>query len=1166
MRLKTIKISGFKSFADPVIIHVPPFLSGIVGPNGSGKSNVIDAMRWVTGESSAKSLRGDKLDDVIFSGSSDRKPAARASVELLFDNSLGRCHEQWAKYAEISIRRIATRDSNSEYFINGSQVRRRDVKDLFLGTGFGARSYSIIEQGMISRIVEAKPDELSSFIEEASGVSRFRDRRHETTLKLKRTADNLLRLSDMRTEVEKQLRQLKRQAGQARQYRKMKDKARVLKAQLLSVDWQDLNRHIEKFQSDISSYDMAKQENLARMRKAEANVELERQRQIDHHKLLSELQMEQYRVNAEISNLSRQIKEKTAAISQQKQLLETKSTQMLSITERIAELKTQADTAQREHQRVQVQLNQASTELHERQTSLDQAQRQLTSDRALLEQVNQRFSDVNSKKHSTSASIDQVRIKRDDAARRIGELKIQIAQLESSANNDASEPIRVQLNQLLAEQSDLREKVLASESSLSDKRSQSDELGAQLDQLRDQAQEVQVRLNTLKNSASDFDASEEALKWLEQNGGADAIAAADRIAVRSGWERAVDTALGDKLSAVLVKNIEQVASKINDKAFPTRVYFIEDAKVEVEFAHTEALANFVDSDEHVIEGMLSGIYAAKDIDDALSRKESLRVDECVVTANGAIVGRNWFSPAVSQEGVPGVLETSTLIRQCTKQVEFNEVQQHDKRQQIADNRHTIGQIELELTALRADMTKNSEQTESVRKSLSESDADYLRLQQKLEHMRLQLSERIEEEKQAQKELDSLKQILENQILQCNDIEQEKTQITQKASDQSEAVEQIRQAFNLAIQDKHRLDLQAQQHESEQTTFDASRIELENRFAQLQCERDALELELSEDNDPTAELTKQLEQYVVEARKWDSKLGEARSKTDETDNAYRHYDQQRAQYQLKVDQFSAKIQQCEVELGKLTVKVQEKEHSITDLETSPQEQLNALDEDFDYQVIQKKLERLLSRIESGGAVNLIAVEQYEEELERKQYMDSQHDDLTRAVNILQETIAKIDKQSRERYTETFEQINSEFQRVMPLLFGGGSGHLEFDGEYPHNPGIQIFARPKGKRINSIHLLSGGEKALTAVALLLSFFQLNPSPVCLLDEIDAPLDDENVYRLCARLRDLSQTTQLVLITHNKITMESVDALIGVTMPQPNVSRVLSVDLQDAQEFAA
>ena len=1167
MQLKQIKIAGFKSFADPVTFHMPRAIAGIVGPNGSGKSNVIDAMRWVVGESSAKSLRGETLDDVIFNGSEERKPAARASVELLFDNSLNRCPPQWSKYAEISIRRIVTRDGISEYFINNTRTRRKDVKELFLGTGFGPRSYAIIEQGMVSRIVEGKPEELSAFIEEASGVSRFREKRHETLLKLNRTQENLKRLDDMRAEVETRVKQLKYQSEQAQRYRKLKENATRLRARLLAVEWRNLTAKIEQAQFTISQLDIERNKRMTNVRAAEAEQESARKGQLELQVLANEYQMEHYRVNAEIANLERQIKECGEKAERDQASLISLRLESEALDRSIAELKVREQNEIESSQQQQAALVEVTNDLASKTQQLNDASTKFALIQTESENIDRNVVETIRRHESLLASLEELQRRQTEVDSTKNVREEELTQLRAQTDTSPTEALRSTLGELSGSSEQLNQEINITELALNSKRAENDRLVDELDQLRYDSQDAQVRLKTLERSLQEAQSTELIDSWLADKGLDQAPALSSKVDVQNGWERALDRVMGDRMSAVVVSDIEKLARESEDNPVGANIYFVESGATNgIANGKLPALAAYVESRDHVVENMIGGVYTAESLDRALAVRHSLHGSECAVTPEGAVIGANWFSPAVGDEGPAGVMETASLIARTRKQVVREESSQQDMREIIENNRLEITALESTLANLRQRLSETDKQAAEVNAQLAETESNRIRTSERLQQL-------LTEVEQLKSDSESL--VAEQQELQlkvniasqaCVEIDQNKTEKSEQLKRGQGELKLLQDAVNETLATKHQLELEVQKRKSDMELLRTSIVEKNQRLTNISNERQEIESRLAEQDDPIEPLKAKLNEYIEQNRTCEDQLSKARNEAEATEVNYRELDQARLRHQLSVEEVSAQLEAVKVDSSAQITKVAQIRQKIEDFDSTPEQELEGLGEDFDPEAGQIKLERLLRRIDSFGGVNLIAVTQYEEEKQRKEYMDNQHDDLSRAIETLSETIRKIDQESREQYTEMFNMVNSEYQRLLPVLFGGGSGHLELLGEYPESAGIRIYARPKGKRIHNIQALSGGEKALTAIALLLAFFRINPAPVCLLDEIDAPLDDENVYRLCSSLRDLAETTQLILITHNKITMESVDSLIGVTMPEPNISRILSVDLQEAQEFAA
>ena len=1168
MHLISIKIAGFKSFADAVTFHIPQTLSGIVGPNGSGKSNIIDAMRWVIGESSAKSLRGGTLDDVIFSGSSLRKPAGQASVELLFDNTLSRCSGQWEKYAQISIRRTVTRDGVSEYFINGTRARRRDVKELFLGTGFGPRSYSIIEQGMISRIVEGKPEELSAFVEEVSGVSKFREKRHETLLKMNRVNDNLERLNDMRYEIDRRIRQLKYQADQARRYTKLKEKLQNIKTRLLAYEWAELNANITELQRANAKLDLTVEQRTATVRALEADLEQIRKQRLDLETQLTDIQMELFQVDAEIADCDRRIEARRQDLEHTRAQMQIKKLQIQDSDSAIAEHRAKERTAVTEGERVQRVLRDAAKVLQDQQADLGRCEQRQLVCQADSEKLDQQVIEAVRRRESVSAALDENSRRALATAAEIERVGTQIAGLKSAVERDLSESPDERLEAVVGACDTARTDINRLEAELSARRTQVDEYVLELEELKDSARSTQVELGALQRvlAAAATDVDEDFADWLEENELKSADKLHARVNVSDGWERAVDRVLGDKLSAICVDDVAAVARTINGRKFAARYFFVDGRKADATNGELSKLARFVHSPDRAAESMLAGFFTADSLESALAMQPGLAASECVATHDGALVGMNWYSPALADEHTAGVLETANRAAELDRKVsEFNAAEQ-TRKALLDETRSAVARLEQQLRDKRGHLNSLNDELERIRTKQSAFES---RRQQNL----ARLNEAHAKEQQlsdTRSTLASGQQELKANLTQESDalmqIEQRRFKQLTELKSQNESLKELQHEVNRSVRHCHQLELDAQKYDSEQQLAAAALADLNQRRAECSVEYEALKVKLQTVQDPDESLKTDLGRFMDEKKAVQARLLSVREAVDEVESARQRLEDKRLQNQLAVEEANFNLQQENITLGTLRGQADEVRHKISELNADVDEVLESLDDQFDYEDTLSKCQRLEKRIAGTGSVNLVAVDQYEQELERKTYMDFQYDDLTRAMETLQQTIKKIDKESQERYNETFSIVNSEYQRLVPKLFGGGSGHLELLGEYPENAGIRIFARPKGKRIHNIQALSGGEKALTAVALILSFFQLNPSPVCLLDEIDAPLDDDNVYRLCSALNELANTTQLILITHNKITMESVDTLIGVTMPEPNVSKILSVNLLEAQEFAA
>lgn len=1169
MKLRQIKLSGFKSFVEPVSISVTSRLSGIVGPNGSGKSNVIDAVRWVAGESSAKNLRGNVLDDVIFNGSANRKPAGRASVELIFDNSAGRAPGAWSKYAEISVRRAMTRDGLSEYFINGTRVIRRDVTQMFLGTGFGARSYSIIEQGMISRIIEAKPEELGAYVEEASGISQFRQKRQETLSKLRSTQENLNRLDDVRIELQQHLRKLKLQSTQAKRYRKLREKDRELRIQLLLREYLDHRKQTEEKEIELRKLEVLKEQRIAAVRAVEAELEKARKNQLELRDSLSKVEIKRNQTDADIKSVERRIAEHEEAKIQDERRIKAIDEDVANLRRSESEQKASYAEASNQLASQDGELASAADELEKRRMSFSDSESELAA-------AAQHVADLNRSLADAERKSDSIELRRSAASREIErnaateqELRMRLDGQDDIKDSDEAKELNRRIDETSETAGGLEKRLQRCETDLAASREKRERLLDALEELRQGAQEENVRLLELRRryetTSAEHDQAVE--DWMAANQLRSSKRVSSSVEVDGGWERALDRVLGRKLSAMRVSGTEGLLSD-SQQTLSQEMYFVDSTPVpESRDSALTPLANFVKYPDSVMHDWLHGVYVADTLAEVQDLRRNLRPGECIVSRNGAMAGINWFSPALDEAEPAGVLELSKRIEKASALVADNDSLQLEKREEIDRLRDAISQLEEQAAELRAELSGNNSELESLRAKLNEERVRKAASIRELDDA----ARRLEQVRSDAQQLHAAVERHEKELVENDEIrrrvQEEHSRKSEECGRLQEAVIQRRGELDRLVERRHQVELGAERSRSEKVSAEKAIGDLMRRAEELKVARGEIEERLSAD-DPVPALKQELDSLLKSSHELGHRLADSGSMFDQAETQYKSIDEKRLREQLSVEDANSAIGDMNMELNGLAMQCDAAQDSLSafEIDVSDEESFSVLDDEFDSELALEKLEKLERRIQNIGPINLTAIDEFETELERKEYLDSQHEDLTEAIATLESSIEKIDRETRQRYVETFDSVNGYFQEFFPKLFGGGKAYLELFGDYPENAGISVYARPKGKRINHVQSLSGGEKALTAVALLLSFFQLNPSPVCFLDEIDAPLDDENVHRLCENLRELSDRTQLLMVTHNKITMETVDTLIGVAMPEPNVSQLLSVSLEQAQEYAA
>ncbi len=1167
MRLKTIKLSGFKSFVEPITVPISGNLIGIVGPNGCGKSNIIDAVRWVMGEMSAKNLRGDSMADVIFNGSNARKPVAQASVELIFDNSEGRAGGEYAKYAEIAIRREAGRDGQSDYYLNRTKCRRKDITDIFLGTGLGPRAYSIIEQGMVTRIIEAKPEDLRGFIEEAAGISKYKERRRETENRIKHTRENLTRVDDIRKELETQLSKLQKQSKAAARYKELKQEERLVKAQLLALRWLELDQKLHAHDRELAALQNALDLALARQHGIEAEIEKIRSQQTESVDRFNAVQAEFYSVGAEVSRLEQ-------AIQHARETRENQEREQEQINRAWGEASAHLEADVTRLNELQRRLEELTPQLDEHVRARDAAvENRVQAERAMQDwQSGWEAFSAQAAEPAKVREVQTTRIRQLES--HVEQLRQRQARLEQEAATIAAElekePVDALQGQVtgLDETCESQERSIAEiEARLRETRDRRDELDDELAELRGRKQSNEARLASLRElQAAAQGESDAALgDWLRGQGLDQAPRLARLLKVESGWEKAVERVLGVNLGAVCVPQVGQIANAVSGFN-QSQVSFIELGAASSRAPSSRpALLDKVRGDLDLAP-LLEGVYVADTLDQALTMRHALSARESIVTRDGVWVGRNWLSVGTEKGARAGWLLREREIE--TLQAELSGLQEKlgNLQAELAGLDTQLQNAEDERDDLSRDLNDNNRQRAQLREQLGHKQARLSQLgarRAQIEHEQREISEQMDRD---QAEVTAAGDLLRQAEATGGEHEQQRTQWQQNRQAVQETVERTR-AQEMETRDRlHRLEIE---HETLQTSLDGTRgshARLQSQMQQLIARRDQLTLLLSDAQDPTPAYRQQLDEHLEKRLGIEERLNAARQEVTDLETRLREQEQARGHEERQVSEVREKHEGERIARQELVVRRDTFADQLreTGFEIEPLRQ--ELPPEATEPEWAARLEQVTARIERLGPINLVAIEEFEEANTRKTYLDKQYEDLSQALATLEEAIRKIDRETRTRFKETFDQVNEYFQSFFPQLFGGGSAHLELTDNDLLETGVGVMARPPGKRNSTIHLLSGGEKALTAVALVFSIFQLNPAPFCLLDEVDAPLDDANVIRYCETLKTLSQKTQLVYITHNKISMEMADVLIGVTMSEPGVSRLVAVDMDQALEMVA
>jgi chromosome segregation protein len=1171
MRLKCIKLAGFKTFVDPTTINFPSSLCAVVGPNGCGKSNVIDAVRWVMGESSAKNLRGEQMTDVIFNGSSSRKPVGQASVELVFDNHDKKLRGEYVNFAEVSIKRKVDRDAQSTYSLNGIRCRRKDITDIFLGTGLGARSYSIIEQGMVSRLIESKPEELRIFIEEAAGISKYKERRKETENRIRRTRDNLERLTDIRDELERQLQHLKRQSVAAEKYGEFKQQERQTTANLNALRWRSLDDELRSNQESINSLEINIEATTAEQRKLDARVEKHLSDNSDLTDALGEVQEHFYSLGNDIALIEQSIEHHIERIDQLR--LDFSETE-----EGRSQTKEELDVDLKKITQLDAELRLISPELEAATNSEAESTKLLENAEQKLQQWQQEWDAFNQRAEEPrqSAEVEQSRIQQlekivDRGLERKQNLEQEQQAIAASPEDESITETTRQINKLETDIGSGQARNTKLGLQLENRRQALATNSTDLDAVRSELQTARGKLASLEalQQAALGQDQQEINRWLRQKGMDNQLRLGESLKIAAGWEMAVETVLGDSLQSICVEGLGNLGSLLAELP-QGKLGLIDVLTVapgsEAANANAELtlLATKVSCDWDLGD-LLADIYVADNLADALASRDQLTAGESIITANGVWLGTSWIQ-IYTENKQNSVVERRSLISEISINIKYLNNKSNKLIEQQERLKSALSKDESAREATQTEISKKSRELSDLKSLISASMAKVeeanlraQRLQRELEELARQLT--LEEENTAEARA-RLQQALDDMERDIGDRER----LEANRDETREALEKCRAN---AATDKDLVHELALKQQSTQSQLQSTRETMDRMASQMQRSKERMEslhTQLAESDEPVQTMRKDLESLLQKRLTVEKELTAAKAKVDDNEHSIRSLEQQRNQKLEQLNTVRESLMQMRLKNEGASVKregiLEQLQAAKFDLEVV----LAELPDGMEQQECEEKLEKLGNRIQRLGPINLAAIDEYKQGSERKVYLDKQNEDLEKALNTLQNAIRKIDKETRARFKETFDKINSGLQKLFPKVFGGGHAYLDMTGDDLLDTGVAIMARPPGKRNSTIHLLSGGEKAMTAIALVFSIFQLNPSPFCILDEVDAPLDDANVERYAKLVREMAANVQFIFITHNKLTMEMANQLLGVTMHEPGVSRVVAVDIDAAAELAA
>jgi len=1170
LHLKSIKLAGFKSFAEPTVIPVSGRLVGVVGPNGCGKSNVIDAVRWVLGESSAKHLRGETMQDVIFGGTTTRKPQGRASVELLFDNAEGRAPGQWGQYAELSVRRVLTRDGDSQYFINNLHVRRRDVQDIFLGTGLGPRAYAIVEQGMISRIIESKPEEIRVFLEEAAGISKYRERRKETESRLADSRQHLARTEDVQRELESRIGTLQSQAEVAAKFNELRQRSHQLQDMQLLVKRIEAEQARERAQLDIERNQTEIEAETARLREAERLTEQSRQAQQVSSDALQQHQGRLYEVDAELGQL-------------RQRLDNMRSTR--------ARLEAQRNQLQQELEQDKLRLNEEEDRERSLVTALTDAQQRvqdvrarLVMDKEALPPAERRSKDLQTELNAIRAELARVEQGAGVARSELRNCERMLQQLQERAGRSEREhqslqaPDLLRLNRLtvLVRDTEIQGNIL--ECQLDHRRTALNRIETQLASARSELTEAEGALRRCVAEMEALSALQsraiqrgDAQAFLSRHGLMDAPRFWQGISVDAGWEDAVEALLGARLNAVELSSLDQALSWGNEPAAGGQSFYSGggQSQTTVPYAestqpdHGPSLRSKVRALRPelnpVLDHWMRDAICAPDLDTAMSWVATLLPGQVVVTQAGhALTSQllRFFSPRTE---VHGALARAREIEDCEKRRGPLEETARAHRQRLAD-------LETSSRSLRTELERNQAAFSAIRNQQHQYEVERTRLngiadryQQRLRELQrdreeIESAQHLEQQRRTEQteQLQQLEQHIRDQqrTLQVRDVAWREA---------SQALEMVR----LAVQSDEKAEQEAIYLErTAQERLNNSRQARRNIEQRLQ-QRDPQQLSLYQEIQAInpAELEEKLQEQLIQRSEREATLLAARAEYDSHAAAVHEYDRARLTAEQALTPLRDRMQDLRLKEQEARIHFETSSQALIERGTDESQLKAHLEARGKSTGLASEIAQLEKSISALGPVNLAALAELETSQERKAFLDAQVADLKEATETLESAMRKIDRETRELLRNTFDRVNASFSELFPTLFGGGQARIELTGEEILDAGVLVIAQPPGKKTSSIHLLSGGEKALSALALVFSMFQLNPAPFCLLDEVDAPLDDANTERYARLVKKMAETTQFLFISHNRIAMEMAQHLVGITMAESGVSRMVAVDLEEA-----
>ena len=1163
MRLKLIKVSGFKSFVDPTKIYFPGEICAVVGPNGCGKSNVIDAARWVLGESSARNLRGDSMVDVIFNGSGARKPVGQASVELVFDNSEGHLKGELSAYSEIVVRRTLNRDGQAQYFLNSKLCRRKDITDLFLGTGLGPKSYAIIEQGTITRLIDAKPHELRFLLEEAAGISKYKDRRRDTENRIARTHDNLERLSDLREELHRQLMRLERQSKSAQKYTELREKERYKQIRVKVLRWRSMDEDIKHKTREINKLEVEKSRLFANQKELDSRIERFRLELLDYSDEVEKKQIYFFQTNVEVTRKEQEIQHQlqrekelkrelhliTGNIDESQQHLIKDQQRAEELDLEYAEVLPDLKVAEEDEKSISLEIESVQAAIKEWQERSDVYHRRRAEPLKQLEVQQSRIHDLEKR----IANLFQ----------RQSQLQKEISSFQLDFQQNEMQTLKTKLCEQIAAQRGNEDKRAQLANDIEEKRCLQYQLEEELNGLRESYQVLIGRGTALEALQSSLHSNEQKQKWLLQSKW-NYSQLADSLRVTEGWEEAVEIVLGNYLSGLVVSNFEGKVDQL--KTFDSGEISVIDSKIRIEEQDNLKISlprlNEVIQCDYSLSAA-ANVFKAEHLKEALSFQSDLRSYESIVTKDGIWLGSNWVRVARNINKTHGFLKRKTELKEIGEQVEELNI----LIKSLSGKRHILVEaIEIaernqkkNISAIKMQEEKSSEtraELSAFEVKLDQYAARGKRAEEELSEVEAFLAEDQTALENARNALASASDRAQLDEKEGHEFQKEKDRLQTKYS-----------GFRKELGEKQllltELKLKIKALEIKRNTIEELIERLESQIKRLKNRKAEIENIIT--NDPSVpSMHEELQQMLKNRVFAEQDYKDAKSAMLSSEQERREVEEMRVTLNAEINSLREHLEDARLSRREsMTLQRTLGEQIISD-PSKLAELVENIDVSIDITSLMTELEVIEAKIGKLGPINLAAVEEYKIESERKDYLDRQNDELVSALETLNEAIKKINQSTKARFKETFDSINDYIRELFPKLFGGGEAYMQLSGNDLLEAGVVLMAKPPGKQNSTIQALSGGEKALAALTMVFAIFKLNPSPFCILDEVDAPLDDINVSRYLGLVKEMSPKVQFIMITHNKISMQAADTLLGVTMSEAGVSRVVSIGVNQVSNL--